>query len=201
MSTNLDPRVIRTRKLLQDALLKLIHDKGYHNITVQDITAAATLNRSTFYKHYRDKDDLLQSVIQSVLDELSTIHPKPNAEGDLMDIRNLYVWIFEHVQQHRDFYHLMLENQTVAPFTQQMQQSLQQLVSRLVIRYRTPRMTMPPNLYASFVSASFLGIVKWWIIEAQDVPTEQIALRFMQLTLGGMIHEFMLDAEALLGQN
>ena len=53
-----DPRVKRTRKLLQDALVELLGEKSFDAITVQDIAARATVNRATFYVHFVDKYDL-----------------------------------------------------------------------------------------------------------------------------------------------
>ncbi len=63
-----DRRVQRTQALLQDALLALIEEKGYAAITVQDILDRANLGRSTFYMHYRDKDDLLVSGFEQLKD-------------------------------------------------------------------------------------------------------------------------------------
>jgi AcrR family transcriptional regulator len=60
----LDPRVRRTRELLQGALRKLLDQKRFDDITVQDITEAATLNRATFYAHYPDKFALLGELIR-----------------------------------------------------------------------------------------------------------------------------------------
>src|SRR5258708_533713 len=60
----LDPRVRRTRQLLQDALRRLLEQKGFDNISVQDITEAATLNRATFCAHYPDKFALLEELIR-----------------------------------------------------------------------------------------------------------------------------------------
>ena len=60
----LDPRIRRTRHLLQDALRRLLEQKGFDDITVQDITEAATLNRATFYAHYPDKFALLEELIR-----------------------------------------------------------------------------------------------------------------------------------------
>ena len=55
----LDPRIRRTRQLLQDALRNLLEQKEFDKISVQDITEAATVNRATFYAHYGDKFALL----------------------------------------------------------------------------------------------------------------------------------------------
>jgi len=60
----LDPRIRRTRQLLQDALRSLLEQKEFDKITIQDITEAATLNRATFYAHYPDKFKLLEELIR-----------------------------------------------------------------------------------------------------------------------------------------
>src|SRR3981081_2396912 len=60
----LDPRVRRTRQLLHESLRKLLEQKRFDDITVQDITDAATLNRATFYAHYPDKFALLGELIR-----------------------------------------------------------------------------------------------------------------------------------------
>jgi AcrR family transcriptional regulator len=68
----LDPRIRRTRKLLQDSLRNLLVQKEFDEISVQDITEAATLNRATFYAHYPDKFALLGELIRvSFLDFLA----------------------------------------------------------------------------------------------------------------------------------
>ena len=56
-----DPRVRRTRKLLQDALVELLAEKSFEAITVQDIATRSTINRATFYAHFVDKYDLFAS--------------------------------------------------------------------------------------------------------------------------------------------
>jgi AcrR family transcriptional regulator len=65
-----DPRIRRTRKLLQEALGKLMQSKSFDEISVQDITEAATLNRATFYDHYTDKFALLDAMVAGGFHEL-----------------------------------------------------------------------------------------------------------------------------------
>ena len=60
---SVDPRIRRTRLLLQDALVKLLEKKDFDEISVQDIAEAATVNRVTFYDHYPDKFALLNCVV------------------------------------------------------------------------------------------------------------------------------------------
>lgn len=67
--TDLDPRVVRTRKLLHDAFRSLVHERRMSDISVQDITSRATLNRATFYAHYNSKEDLAVGVLKTDLQQ------------------------------------------------------------------------------------------------------------------------------------
>jgi AcrR family transcriptional regulator len=57
-----DPRVLRTRKLLQAALSTLLKTKRFDEISVRDIADVAAVNRATFYDHYMDKHTLLKAL-------------------------------------------------------------------------------------------------------------------------------------------
>jgi AcrR family transcriptional regulator len=65
-----DPRQKRTRKLLQDALRKLLQEKAFEDILVQDIAEVATVNRATFYDHYTDKFTLFEAMVVGDFHEL-----------------------------------------------------------------------------------------------------------------------------------
>src|ERR1700720_925685 len=57
-----DPRILRSRRMLMEALLRLLTRKEFADISIQEITDEATLNRATFYLHYPDKNALLQAM-------------------------------------------------------------------------------------------------------------------------------------------
>jgi AcrR family transcriptional regulator len=57
-----DPRILRSRRMLMEALLKLLNHKEFDDISIQEIADEATLNRATFYLHYPDKNALLQAM-------------------------------------------------------------------------------------------------------------------------------------------
>lgn len=65
-----DPRQKRTRKFLQDALRKLLQEKLFEEILVQEITDTATVNRATFYDHYNDKFTLFDAMVAGDFHEL-----------------------------------------------------------------------------------------------------------------------------------
>jgi len=65
-----DRRINRTRRALREAMLSLILEKGYDAVTVDEITARADVSRSTFYLHYRDKEDILLENLEAIVDDL-----------------------------------------------------------------------------------------------------------------------------------
>ena len=60
-----DPRILRSRRMLMEALARLLMKKEFEDISVQEVADEATLNRATFYLHYPDKNALLQAMTAS----------------------------------------------------------------------------------------------------------------------------------------
>jgi AcrR family transcriptional regulator len=65
-----DPRIVRSQRMLMDALEKLLTQKGFDDISIQEIADEATLNRATFYLHYPDKSALLEAMTAARFGEL-----------------------------------------------------------------------------------------------------------------------------------
>jgi AcrR family transcriptional regulator len=61
MTTPIDPRVIRTRRQLREALVASILERGWDAVNVKDVCERAEIGRSTFYVHFADKEELLLS--------------------------------------------------------------------------------------------------------------------------------------------
>jgi AcrR family transcriptional regulator len=194
-SRKIDPRVLRTRKLLLDALLELIPEMGFYAITVQAITERAGLNRATFYLHFTDKDELLSAAIKDVLAELENISiPQEITPGtlDMNSSKDLFLFLFEHVAKHRDFYRVMLGERSVASFALQMQDYIEQMGLRWLAQsnINKTRMAIPVEIFISFLGAGYLGLIKWWIQNDMPHSAEYMATQFMELTLMG-IHRSM----------
>src|ERR1700736_7024870 len=94
-----DRRVKRTQNLLVKALIALSLEKGYEAVTIRDITERADIGYATFFRHYRDKDELLEGVLDVVQAELidllcpATVGIDPTAIG---------VLLFRYVQEHSE---------------------------------------------------------------------------------------------------
>ncbi len=190
----LDPRVIRTRILLRESLMSLIPEKGFDAITIQDITNRATLNHATFYLHYRDKDDLLTRIIDSVVEEIAAIPVNILLSPDINTIRLISVQLFEHIAAHEPFYRIMLQEPSVAPYMQKIQTHIEQIGMRwLSTASSADELLTPPDLFISFIGAAYLGIVKWWVLNDMPYSPEYMAGQFMRLAVTGILGDFGID--------
>src|SRR5262249_62033811 len=95
-----DRRVQRTQSLLREALGSLLHEKDYDSISVREILDRANVGRSTFYMHFRDKDELLVSGMHDMLRSARSAAP-PSAAKPHDRIVGFSLPIFEHIHQHQ----------------------------------------------------------------------------------------------------
>ncbi|MCP4539521.1 MAG: TetR/AcrR family transcriptional regulator [Chloroflexi bacterium] len=178
MDSTLDRRIVRTRKLLQDALLKLILKQGYDSIRVQDITEEANLGRATFYVHYKDKKDLLLATIERTRQELSELVKDDPEPGPLPGFRVQ----FEHAAENRTFYQAILNH---VQGRQQMRsvliKSLQAHLEKIVLT--SP---IPIEAVANFVIGAALQLLDWWLDNDMPYSIAEMESMFLSLTSQGL---------------
>jgi AcrR family transcriptional regulator len=105
LKQKIDQRVRRTRDRLGDALLKLLLEKPYETITVQDVLHRAKVSRSTFYVHYRNKEDLFLSDVDEFLEGMATmLLRRKESSNRIAPVREL----FAHIADTRQFYAVMV---------------------------------------------------------------------------------------------
>ncbi|WP_204491521.1 TetR/AcrR family transcriptional regulator [Archangium primigenium] len=171
-----DPRVLRSRALLRDALLALIRERGFDAIHVRDLTARARLNRSTFYLHYRDKDDLLTHVMRDMLLELSRGHQRLEASHERLH-QTLRGW-FEHAAAHAELYQLMLGQRSLHAYSLQLRGILERLMNaELKDAAELPDRLkgVPLPVMSRFMASAYLGVLEWWLDRRAPHPPEDMA--------------------------
>src|SRR5689334_13444316 len=92
-----DPRSKRTRRLLQEAFTDLMSTQKFHEISVQDITARAEVNRATFYAHFDDKYELLNTLIRDTFQNLLDEKLPPQPTFTLHNLRVLALTTHEYL--------------------------------------------------------------------------------------------------------
>ncbi len=173
----LDPRVKRTRNLIQQAFLELLAEKGFHAISVQDITERAEVNRATFYAHFADKFALLnESIRLSFRQELErrTLSTCQFSEANL---HALIVTVCEFVAQSQtnckaseDQFESLVESQVKKQIQEVLQFWLEKTGSEIDHR-----------MAATAASWSIYGLALQWSREKNHPPAEEYAGQILPL--------------------
>lgn len=169
-----DRRIQKTEALLRDALAALIREKPYDDIVVKEILDRANVGRSTFYTHFRDKDDLLLSGIQ---DMLRTARPAGGGRVPA-EPRDSIVWfslpIFEHIDKHRRTGGTTIGPQGRTAMHERLQHAIAALIEDEVrAALRRSRRTAgraSPELLVRWIASTFVLVLNWWVESENPLP-------------------------------
>jgi AcrR family transcriptional regulator len=163
-----DRRVARSRRLLQDALIALLSRKSFDSVTIQEILDEADLGRATFYAHFTNKEELLQSCFDGVTSLLArrTVElteavddqsrsPDPGLSLDL----------FSFVETHATLFTSLLSPSAGGAFSAPLhdyllphaRDHLRLMVPELLHRHRLLDST------AEYFVGALIGMLYWWV--------------------------------------
>jgi AcrR family transcriptional regulator len=185
----------RSRDLLFQALIALILEKGYDRITVQDILDRADVGRSTFYEHYRSKDELLLSGMEglrSVFEQALGTTSTTSAPAPILQVAQaLFGQIDE--AEHRRRYRALLGTRGGELATR----TLRKLLSDAMAKHLQTRGAVKDKyrLEAAgvFMGNGLVGLSTWWLDSRAPVSGDQMYAIFERLAVPGI--------EALLKEN
>lgn len=167
----LDPRIRRTRGLLQDALKALLREKEFENISVQDITELATLNRATFYAHYTDKFALLEELIRvtflKLLNQRNVKFDGSCSSAFQAIILAVCDYLTELQESHSP------NQRQFEPFVEGTVIDQVRAVLMEGFQHHPARSAIPSELIAATASWAIYGVAKQWINTPERVPAEQ----------------------------
>lgn len=161
---NEDRRIRKTKKLLRDALLRLLSKKSIAEITVTELTDAADVHRGTFYHHYKDAFELKAQVDREIERELSDLLNAP-ANGS----RALILRVLNYFDENRDLAK-MLASSTGSP------RLMAQLCEALSVRCMESDLFGEQLRYGTrFCSSGVQGVVTTWIEDGMRLPPSEVA--------------------------
>jgi AcrR family transcriptional regulator len=175
-----DRRAARTRRWLRSAFLELVLQKPYEEITVQDITDRADTARITFYRHYRDKEELLLDCLEGLYEELSQHLPEISLESasdpnGTAPILLLYRYLDENFQ----LYRTLLGGPVGALVERRLRQYIAEAAISAISAIRKDvqpeSLNVPLDVLASQIAASFMGMILWWLENDRPYPMDYLA--------------------------
>ena len=172
--------------MLREALIAAILDKGYDAANIQDITDRAGLRRATFYLHYRDKEELLLSVMRETLDEL--IAKIDAVSGHLLrgerEAEELIA--FQHAQENADLYRAILSGKGAAEILGGIRDHLAARIREKCLAERPGvELAIPIDVVANYMAAVKLNMIIWWLDQGMPYPPEQMAAMCAHLVWEG----------------
>ncbi len=175
----LDPRVVRTRRLLREAFMELVAEKGYWDITIQDITDRATLNRVTFYLHYDNKEDLLVQTTNYIQDELvKRVEPPQEGASPREIVQEALATNFRIFADYADFMKSMLGKDGVWSFIFAMQdyhyRASMETFQKMGKDF-SPEKEREIQIVLRGMHSTFMGVLQWWFANDMSLTPEEMA--------------------------
>ena len=192
----IDRRVLRTRRALHAALMVLILEKRYDKITVQNIIDKADVGRSTFYAHFRDKEDLLVKGLVQFSEDLQSEIEVAEYEGEESEQIIHSLIFFQHAYLHHDMYGAMYDGGGAEVILETGRRHINQDVeNRLAALFpEGSELNIPKPVISSFLAGAMLSVLNWWLDAGQPYPPERINEMFQQLAMSG-VESLMLASE------
>jgi AcrR family transcriptional regulator len=186
MKQKTDLRVVKTRKNIQDAFIRLLQQKSFERITIQNILDEALINRSTFYKHYQDKYELADTMIEELLNSFINAL-EDRFTGDIGSLPVLLKRFYDILFEKKDRILALLDVRTL---NYHLSENIRKVLRDKYLEYMHSsdhqsderEMSYQSEIYASIVMTS----VKWLLELGDEEEVEYILLRSVK-QIGKMI--------------
>lgn len=184
MEKKLDFRVQRTYRTLQDALLSLMNEKNFDDITVGELCEKAMIRRATFYKHFGDKYELFAFSIRELEEQFKQ---KNKPEYDASSPQSFYVGMIDYslqfVEQHSNMMHSLMQSKHSQMLFDILSNEMEFDI-RMHLREDAKRgVVLPakPELLATMITGSLVYTMKWWVMQEMQLPRQEVVKVFTSL--------------------
>ncbi|RIX46530.1 TetR/AcrR family transcriptional regulator [Paenibacillus nanensis] len=170
-----DRRIVKTQESLKKAVIELMSEKSFDEITIQDIADRANVNRGTIYLHYQDKYDLLDKLIETHLNEIGEME-KWACEMDWVDALVPY---FEYFENNYLFFSTMLASKDAkgAPssFRKRLLASFMEGFKDEIDRESGKNTDLSDDVLLQYAGTAYVGVIEWWIRNGMPYPPKVMA--------------------------
>lgn len=188
-----DPRAARTKTSIQSALLTLIREKGFDQISVRNLTTKAGINRSTFYQHYQNKwhllDQMMNTHLQGLIEAVKPINLRP-AKSYISEPNPSFVRVFTYIEEHATFFRTMLGKKGVPLFQHRLIKKVSESISEEMNKNNDIKnqMLVYRPLVLQYITSAHLGLVIYWLEHEMPYSPREMAYQMTLLTFCGPIH-------------
>ncbi|WP_040949786.1 TetR/AcrR family transcriptional regulator [Gorillibacterium massiliense] len=166
-----DRRIKKTQDALKNAVLELMAEKSFDDITIQDLSDRANVSRGTIYLHYMDKYDLLDKLIETHINELDD---RCKAAADLDFVSGSLIWT-EYFEDNYPFFSMMLASKGAPYFRSRFLDFLNAEFKDEVDVTRGKNKGLNKEMLVRFVASAYVGVVEWWFMNERPISYQALA--------------------------
>ena len=180
-----DRRIRRTCERLGSALVALIQERPIDDVTVQDVLDRASVGRSTFYLHFRDKDDLLLSQLEEFLEMMSTaLSVRKEESHRVVPVAEL----FAHIGSQKKLYRALADSGRLNDFFDLAQGYFARGIEQRLIESKRLSILQQreSGARASALAGSILSLLRWWLDRGAKESPRAMDELFHQMVWKGL---------------
>lgn len=180
-----DRRVQKTLKLLQDALISLISEKGFESVSIQEILDRANVGRSTFYFHFGNKYELLHSCFEDFCNLFEQHSADVSNRKQGCGENDLIFSLFRFVEQNHRPYKAVLGMEGMTMISNPIHQYIYNYINdgfkkSLASKAKPP---IEKEMLANFVTSAFIGTLYWWVHKDMPCSAEEAVKYFKRFAM------------------
>lgn len=180
-----DPRILRTRQLIRDAFVDLLQEMDIEKLSVNRIAERATINRVTFYLHYRDITDMMETMAEEMIEHIDKIideHASLIESAVTDEGWPVLVKVLEHFAEHSKFYRVVLASKRTPIFTERLLKLLTRLVTAKVERMEMDSALAKAGIHKEiaiwYSSSALIGTIIAWLRNDMSYSPHFLAKQF-----------------------
>ncbi|HLZ56904.1 MAG TPA: TetR/AcrR family transcriptional regulator [Ktedonosporobacter sp.] len=179
-----DRRSQRTRLMIITALGELLRERRYEAVTVQDILDRANIGRSTFYTHYFDKEDVMASLTEYMMNTLQQHLSQKEREQEILPSLEM----FRHVQENYQVMAGLMRGYGTETFWKIGQAIFRDRIEQALTAHLSENYSpsIPLPMVSQYLTGAFMHLLKWWVEAEMPYTPEQIDSIFRQLAMPGV---------------
>lgn len=181
MESKTDFRIRKTCAALIEAMLQLMNEKHFEEITIQELCARAMVRRATFYNHFPDKNAFFSFAVREMLSRFNE-----EIQGDIR-CHDYWGAIVRHMvnftKQNQQMIFNMRESNVLSTLMNILSEQINAVIFRRLQQEETHGVVLPalPVIMAPFYTGALVNTIRWWISDQNEMPEAMLVSQIMTL--------------------
>ncbi|MEI5992997.1 TetR/AcrR family transcriptional regulator [Candidatus Enterococcus mansonii] len=201
MSKKTDLRVQRTHKMIIQAFVHLVEEKGYDCVTIQDIADEAMINRATFYAHFKDKQDLYEQIFDFAVNAFTSVIDTEQIivsnRVKVKQIELLLTHIYINIQKNKNFVLTIMDGSSNELLRKRLAEIIYEKYAYIfcTLKITENDIEVPLDFIIEYMTSIFTATLHWWITSDTDMSPNHLARLVIKLVGNGHLTVLGIEIE------